>query len=225
VVPTPQHARCPQRLTQRSDHMKHTPMLLAGLLLILTFNCGCVTTDSHSPSFPKIRFDENIASVSFEGFRVGISPRVAKSIASERGYRVDHRFSDVTFDDLIQSPVGGRDYGKTIYLNGFDKAEGVAVDLQLEFAYGKLIQVRLEHVYHGADRPRGEKKLNRYLAKYPFLKLSKEVESFRVYSYKPHDYAFLIASIEEKTYTRVTISLRDGTPNVFAIYDRYYGGP
>ena len=179
-------------------------IIVLGLLIV----SGCLTQSSDA--FKDLKYDWDIASTSLDGFRIQMSPRMAKKIASEKGYEIDTQFSDVTFDDIIEA---GLKEHNSIYLSRSGEGKSVLnkIELVLSFEYGKTYHINLKHVFadHEDYQQRAEDLLEFYLKKYPQLVLSKEDENFRAYTYKPNSLAYLSVTVDTRGPSRVSITVRD----------------
>ena len=154
----------------------------------------------------RIEYDTNIMSVSLDGFRVQISASIASRIAKERGYYIDTRWSNITFDDLILSMPKGE---SRIYLK--KKTEDGLNDLELKFEGKKVVGISLETTKYTINKKEKEasEMLDSILEKYGFLKFDKSEENFILYSYKPNTWAYLYASARWESYPQIKISVFD----------------
>lgn len=179
------------------------------ILTVLSIVCmlsSCTPITYELPNELKVSFDSTIPTVSVDGFRMQMSARMAKQVAEERGYRINSKYSDVTFDDIAEGVSKESILGTTIYLER-DLLESV----RLQFDYGRLENIHYDNIFD--SRQQAEELLELYLTRYPQLTLVEREaeEDYRSYSYEPNRRASIKALIRifgEKNW-RVYIFVHD----------------
>ncbi len=158
-------------------------------LSIVCISSSCITTNSTAYERPKVSYDTTIALFSLEGFRVGMTARMAKQVAEERGYKIKSKFTNSNFDDIAEN--GTKDsLSRVMFLYRIDSPlDGI----ELTFEYGKISYISFTSSFH--DQQKAEELLVAFLEKHPQLSLSKEEEDFRLYRYQPNEHAWISFSI------------------------------
>jgi len=176
-------------------------------IVLTVFSIVCMLTSCKPMTyeFPEVSFDSTIPTVSVDGFRMQMSARMAKQVAEERGYKINSKYSQFTFDDIAEGVPGESIVGPNIYLE-----RGLLESVMLQFDYGRIESIYYNNIFD--SRQQAEELLELYLARYPQLTLEKETdEGYRSYSYEPNRFASikaLIRMIGEKNW-RVDISVHD----------------
>ena len=132
-----------------------------------------------------------------------MTARMAKQIAEERGYTVDGRYTDVTFDDVTYT--GDVDESYTIYLRrdtdvtylyqGVEMMSLAEQSLRLGFRYGRVESVGHEYKFYPCEHC--EEQLEFFLAKFPLLAIKNESDTFRSYNYKANKLATVSATLKD----------------------------
>lgn len=205
---------------------------------ILSLVAGCEGTGARYNSYDPVRkmrqnwselsYDSTIMHASLDGFRIQMSPRMAKQVAKERGYKVDSFFSSITFDDIIEAGYKERRLQETIWLKRYDGKKDCSYEIMLGFDYGKADRVELEHEFR-FQKQRAEEMFDSYLKRFPQLTIEKETENFRVYRYKPNERATMTLIFDFSPIfsngdgiSRVSISVSDINYTTNQIYQDVY---
>lgn len=178
--------------------MKKVIILIVLSVVCLLTSCSSYydERDARIAELTKVEFDGEIMSTSLDGFRIQMTARMAKQVAEERGYAIDDRYSDVTFDDVTD--IGDVDERYTIYLGRYidiPTSTSAEQKVELGFRYGRVESV--SHKYHLYPREHCEEQLKFFLAKFPLLAIGTERDTFRSYSYKVNKHATVSATFED----------------------------
>ncbi len=178
--------------------MKKVIILIVLSVVCLLTSCSSYDAerDARIAELTKVEFDGEIMSTSLDGFRIQMTARMAKQVAEERGYIIDGRYSDVTFDDVTDT--GDVDERYIIYLHRYidiPTSTSAEQSVQLGFRYGRIYSIN--HEYHRYPREHCEEQLKSFLAKFPLLAIINESDTFRSYSYKANELATVSATFKD----------------------------
>lgn len=181
------------------------------ILLILPFIfivSSCY--DEINYDLPEASFDPVTCYASLAGFRMRMSARIAKQVAQERGYKINTKYSDLTFDDIAERGTVDEGLGLTIYIER-DSEHGILSSEQvvLDFNYGIIEGITHENLFYPNEM--AKEIFESYLKKFPQLTIKNEREGFRSYNYEPNKLAYVYTSIDSShdNNCHVKITIKD----------------
>jgi hypothetical protein len=182
---------------------------------------GCSSSNTGTTGRPSLTYDADIALSSIDGFRIQMTPRMAQTVAAEKGYTLDTRFGSLTFEDLVEQAMMGKKAKGTIYLSRFDRQSGISYETSIDFEYGKVSGIKLDHVFYGAERAKARPLFEDYKIRFPKLQLTKKTEKTEVFGFAPNQNASLTLSLLNDDYSAVSISVRDINYSINEIYSTH----
>jgi hypothetical protein len=196
---------------------KHLSLVILSCLLLF----GCSSPNAGSTDRPSLAYDADIALSSIDNFRIQMTPRMAQAVATEKGYTLDTRFGSLTFEDLVEQAVMQKKAKGTIYLSRLDHKSGISYEISIDFDFGKVAGIKLDHVFYGAERAKARPLFEEYKAKYPKLLLTRKTDKTEVFGFSPNQNASLILSLLSADYSAVSISVRDINYTINEVYNSH----
>jgi hypothetical protein len=184
-----------------------------------------------------IHYDTNIAMVCIDGFKLGMTPRLASIAASNGQFQIVTRFSDVTFDDIVQQTLTGEKGDGRIELHRLGDDSIKSCNIGISFVYGRIESISSSRTFSRAEHQIAVDLITSYLDDYKCLVFvdekigtSKDVMDYKydikTYKYKPNSNAWISLAIIEKeyaelSYTEVEISAFDSNYVSQQIWEDY----
>ena len=184
-----------------------------------------------------INYDTNMAMVCIDGFKLGMTPRLASIAASNEHFQIVTRFSNVTFDDIVQQTLTGGIGDGEIELSRLNEDHIHSCNVKISFANGRIESISSNRTYSRTEHQIAVDLLNSYLNDYKCLVFvddetgtSKDVMDYKydikTYKYKPNSHAWISLAIIEKeyanlSYTEVEISAFDSNYVYQKIWEDY----
>ena len=184
------------------------------IVISLCFSlAGCLSSspdvDAVYTKRPEVVFDSVVALTSVDNFRIQMTSRMAQMIATEKGYKLDTRYSSLTIEDLIEQSMMQKRARGEIYLERFDEPTRISYRLSINFDFGKIIGITLEHVFYGSDRVHARPLFERYKEKLNNVSLIKKDEKFELYGFEPNPLSRINLSFLDTEYSLISFSVRD----------------
>jgi hypothetical protein len=150
-----------------------------------------------------------------------MTPRMAQAVATEKGYKLDTRYGSLTFEDLAEQSMMRKRAQGVIYLARFDRPTGISYEVSIDFDFGKVTGIKLDHVFYGSDRVNARPLFERYKEKQTKLSQIRKDGKVEVYKFSPNPNSWIILSLLDDKYSLVSFSVNDINYALSEVYDSY----
>ncbi len=190
--------------------MKYPTLMVSFTVFLI--GCSSPTRPNASRSvLPEPSYDTLIATTSLEGFRIQMTPRMAKLVAEQRGYHFVSDYSTTTFEDLIEAKAMREDASGLIFLSRNPSGPSdLKHEIFITFSNGRIEKIDLSHTFYTQqERDVARMLFERYKQEFKFLIPLTKRDDFESYTYSPNRYANMALLINERSPKEVKLWIYD----------------